>query len=262
MEHQNELGRFSAVISAAGQASEDLARRIGTVEKCAARLAGRPIVAAAVEAVLAAGASQVAVVCGEETRAALGDQYGCLFAAPGTSPVRSAVNGVRELPEKGTLVFIPGDLPFIKPKHIAEFVEGCPKSQEPWVAAGVCSEPDIAARFPGIPGMKYSKLSGKRIAGGGIFAASPAGFEIAAELANDFSRDRKSALRMAWQFGVVSMLRFLIERISVKDAERAGSRLFGCAAHIIESCAPELIADIDEPADWDYALSIDCSKQS
>jgi CTP:molybdopterin cytidylyltransferase MocA len=257
MEHQDELGTFSAVITAAGQASNDLALRMGVGEKCAAHLAGEPICRAAIEAVLGAGASTVAVVCGPETRKALGIlPERCIYAEPGGGPVESAQNGYRMIAGSPTTVFLPGDLPFVRADHVVNFVQRCPLGSKHWVAAAVCSALEVSTQFPGIPGMKYSKLSGTKYAAGGIFAASQEGFETAVELAARFSRDRKSMLRMSWQFGFVNMLKFLAGAMSLGAAEQAATRLFGCEARIVTGCAPEFIADVDTIEDWEFTKSI------
>ncbi len=262
MEHQNELA-FSAVISAAGQASDDLALRIGTAEKCAARLRDEPICSASLGAALGAGASEVAVVCGSELRAALGPlPERCVFAEPGAGPVESAQNGCRALSDFELMVFLPGDLPFVEAGHVAGFVSRCPKNAGPWVAAGVCDKADVTARFAEIPGMKYTTLSRKKYAGGGIFAASPEGFVKAVGLATRFAQNRKSQFRMAWQFGIPNMLKLLAGRMSIDGAESAASKLFGCEARIITGCAPELIADVDTVEDWEFAKSFHRSQVS
>jgi len=256
MEYQDELKPFSAVITAAGQASNDLALRLGSYEKCAAKLGDKPICLASVQAALMAGASGLAVVCGPETRRALGPLPDrCIFAEPGEGPVESALNGRQALVAENTIVFLAGDLPFIEPDHVAGFVERCPTGQI-WVAAGVCSDSDVVGRFPDIPGMKYSKLSGTKYAGGGIFAASQPGFEKVADLASKFSRDRKSQFRMACQFGIFNMLRFLTGTMPLNAAEVAATRLFGCESRIVTGCAPELIADVDTVDDWEFTLSV------
>jgi len=256
MERQNELS-FSAVISAAGRAPDGLARLMGTSEKCAALLDGEPICRAAINASLGAGAVQVAIACGPETRAAIGTlPANCIFAEPGAGPVESASNGYLALVDPQSVLLLPGDLPFVGADHVAHFIKQCPIGSGLWVAAGICGEPEVRARFPDMPGMKYLRLSGDRYAGGGIFAASPQGFANTVSLAARISKSRKSKAAMALRFGIGNMLRLLFGKVTLERAEELASELFGCNARIVTGCAPELIADVDTIEDWKFAESL------
>lgn len=250
------MAEFSVVISAGGRAEQGLALALGVTEKCAALFAGEPMVAAPVRAALDAGAKQVVVVCGEETRNALGHiAEDVLFAQPGANPVDSAKRGAALVTGDCALVFLAGDLPLVQAAHLEDFTRRCPSESGAWVAAGVCDRDAIAGTLPGIPGLKYSRLSGRQYAGGGIFSASPAGFQAAVGLAETLSHGRKSQFTMARRFGLLNMARLFLGVLSMKSAEVAAAKVFGCAARIVPDCAPQLIADVDTVADWDFIQS-------
>ncbi|MDQ2985677.1 MAG: nucleotidyltransferase family protein [Armatimonadota bacterium] len=258
MEHQDSIGPFSAIISAAGQAGEDLARVLGVDEKCAAMVGEQPLALAATIAALSAGASQVAIVCGPKTRAMLTPlPTRCVFAEPGTNPVESARAGARSLNPTGTILFLPGDLPFVGAEHVSEFLSELQKRipDRPWVAAGISSRVDIERRFPNAPGMGYMKLDGVQYAGGGIFAASPEGFERTLSILSKIAGNRKSQMRMALRFGPMNVIRYFTGRMTTAGAEHAGQRLFGCDSFVIPNCAPETTIDVDNAEDWTFALN-------
>jgi hypothetical protein len=149
-------------------------------------------------------------------------------------------------------LFLPGDLPLIRADHVLDFVHRLPASAAPWIAAGITSDKEVDSVFGTVPGIRYMKLNGMNFAGGGLFATSASGFEIALRLLSDFSGDRKSQFGMAKRFGLVNVLSYFFGIMTLQRAERAGSRLFGCEAHILTQCAPESIMDVDTAEDWEF----------
>ena len=221
-------------------------------EKCAALFAGRPLVAAALNAALGAGAQSVAVVAGPEVRGSLGGLPDhCVFAEPGSNPVDSAKNGAAALGEAARIAFIPGDTPLIRADHLRDFMAQTP-DQGTWLATGITSRESIERSFGHVPGVRYVKLSGGQYVGGGLFAASQEGFHSALDLLTSLADNRKSQLGMARKFGFLDAIRYFTGRLSIEGAERAGSRVFGCEGRIIPGCAPETIMDVDNVEDWNY----------
>ena len=252
MEHSDAVRRFSAIISAGGQAGEDLASLLGVREKCAAVYHGAPLAKWAVEAALGASAEEVVVVCGDEVREALAGSS-CRFAPPGANPVQSARNGLSAVPEGTDIVFIPGDLPLIRSQHVIDFVAALPRSEGNWLATGLASQESIEARFGALSGIGYVKLDRVKYAAASLSAANRGGFLNALDLLSKFSENRKSQLRMAMQFGVADILRLFTGRMTTDRAQLAGERLFGSTCYVVRTCAAELVMDVDTPQDW-YAL--------
>lgn len=233
-----------------------MARVLGVDEKCAAMLGDKPLVRSAVEAALGAGASQIAIVCGPKTRAALTELPAhCVFAEPGSNPVESARSGAAALRPSGTVLFLPGDLPFVEAAHVSRFLAAVQArfTDRPWVAAGMSSRSDIERRFPNAPGMGYMKLDGVQHAGGGVFAASPEGFHRTLSILSGLAGDRKSQMRMAFRFGLPNVMRYFSGRMTAAAAEAAGERLFRCDSFVIANCAPETVIDVDTTDDWAFA---------
>jgi CTP:molybdopterin cytidylyltransferase MocA len=249
MEHPNAVRPFSAIISAGGQAGEDLASLLGVSEKCAASFEGKPLAGWAVEAAFGAGAAEVVVVCGNEVRKALSGSP-CLLAEPGKNPVESAKNGLSQLSHARDIVFIPGDLPLIRAEHVLQFLQGVPANEGRWLAIALASREAVEARFGRTAAVGYLKLDGARFAAAGLSAASKEGFIAAVQTLSELSEDRKSQVKMAMRFGVGDILRFFLGRMTTERAEFAGRRIFGCTCSIVKGCAAELVMDVDTPDDW------------
>ncbi|MEO7453539.1 MAG: NTP transferase domain-containing protein [Fimbriimonadales bacterium] len=249
MAHQDAVRRFSAIISAGGQAGDDLASLLGVREKCAAMYGGRSLAFLAAEAATGAGAEQVVVVCGDEVRGTLSGFNG-LLALPGKNPVESARNGLDQLETVGDIVFLPGDLPLIRPQHVSDFAAALPHAEGDWLATGVASERDVIEMFGPAAEVGYVKLDQQRFAAASLSAASRGGFERALATLSQLSESRKSQLGMALRFGLADVVRFLLGRMTTDRAQRAGMRLFGSKSFVIKGCAPELVMDVDSAADW------------
>ena len=166
--------QFSAIISAGGQAGEDLASLLGVREKCAAVYHGAPLAKWAVEAAYGAGIDEVVVVCGAEVRAALAGSS-CGFAEPGSNPVQSARNGLSQVSERNHVVFIPGDLPLVRGPMVSAFVDVLPHTESDWLATSLAPETSIADRFGSLDGIGYLRLDGRRYAAASLSAASRGG---------------------------------------------------------------------------------------
>jgi CTP:molybdopterin cytidylyltransferase MocA len=253
MAHQDAVSGYSAIITAGGQADDDLASVLGVREKCAGSVGGNPMVWYSVEAVLGAGVSQVVVVCGPEVREALGTGA-WEFADPGSNPVDSARKGAARIPPERHILFLPADLPLIKADHVARYVQELPESKDAWLSAATAYEHAVEAKYGSPPGMQYMTVRPVRHAASGLFAGSRPGFEKAVTLLSDLAGDRKSQLRMARRFGFLSVLRYFAGLMTVEAAEKAAGRLFGCHTHLITGCAPETVLDVDTVSDYEFVM--------
>lgn len=222
---------------------------LGVREKCAAVYAGKPLAGWAVEAARGAGAREVVIVCGEEVRHATAGSD-CSYATPGRNPVESARNGLQAIVPEETIVFIPGDLPLIRPEHVADFVSRIPPLDGEWLATSVASQESVRREFGEVPGIGYMKVSGRRHAAAGLSAASSDGFLNALDVLSRLSENRKSQFKMAVRFGLPNIVRLFIGTMTVERAQAAARRLFGCECRLVQDCAAALVMDVDTPEDW------------
>jgi hypothetical protein len=166
------------------------------------------------------------------------------------------------LDDRSRIIFLPGDLPLVKPEHVLDFARRLPSGSEPWLAAGLTSEQQLVGKFGQIPGLRTMSLDGIKYAGGGLFAASNGGFQRAVDLVSQMSSNRKSQLRMAMRFGPISALRYFAGFMSTAQAEAAAGRLFECKSHVITGCAPETVMDVDEIEDWTFLVNWDNAQRT
>ncbi|TNE61722.1 MAG: hypothetical protein EP335_14970 [Alphaproteobacteria bacterium] len=62
-------------------------------------------------------------------------------------------------------------------------------------------------------------------------------------------KDRKKPLRLAWRFGPITCLRFLLKRLGLQDAFGRGSKVIGADVRPVVLHRANLSIDVDKPAD-------------
>ncbi len=256
-EYQALKRGWGAVIAAAGEADPSLAAACGAKYKSLAILGGKPAVSYVLDACRLADLDQIAVVGQPEVIAALGElRENELTAQPGDSPFSSARNGLQQLHPALKVFFLPSDSPLISWFDLNTFQAKIDKrlwqnQSERWFAAGLSPKSEVQKHYPNAP-YKYLRFFGERFASGALYAASRPAVEHAIEILERSIANRKSQLRLAWQFGLINLGLYLSGLMSLARAEKRAGRLLGGEAFIIPTCHPRTTLDFDDVADWQF----------
>ena len=257
IEYQALKRGWGAVIAAAGEADPSLAAASSTKYKSLAILNGRPVLSYILDACRQADLDQIVIVAQPEVLEAIGElRENELTAQPGDSPFTSAKNGLEQLHPALKIFFLPSDSPLITSHDLIMFQAQIEKrlstvNCERWFAAGLSPKSEVQKHYPTAP-YKYLKFFGERYASGALYAASRPAIEHAIEILERSITNRKSQLRLAWQFGLINLGLYLSGLMSLKRAERRAGRLFGGEAFIIPTCHPRTTLDFDDVADWQF----------
>ena len=243
--------RWGAVVAAGGLVKDPLASAIGTPRKALAVVGGRSCLARTLDAVRDAGLVECATVSGEDVA---GDVHHGWLVPELETQIENARKAVESLPGVDGVLFLPADTPLLTGAVLSAFMESVESRIEPgmrgWLAAGLCRASDFRAEFPRIPCQPIA-LSDGAFVSGALFAASPAAFLKALDLLAEMSASRKNQARMLLRLGPWTVLRYLMRRVSVREAEELLGRFFGGQAVIVTGCDPAMAADIDEVASYD-----------
>ncbi len=242
------MSGFSAVITAGGSVDGDFARACGTSVKALAPFGRTTMLDRAVEAARSAGADKIAVVGNAEVRAHLHGRVDAfvLAADSGTENVRIALGawpGER-------LLYLASDLPFVTGAAIADFVA---KSAGYGATMALADDDAYRAMFPGAPENSV-RLGNDRFANGSAFVLDPIVAERATVLAQRFFAARKSLVRMALILGPALIARYALKRLTVADIEARADADLGGPCRGIRDASPALCYDVDDIADYRYAL--------
>lgn len=248
-------GKWCAVIAAGGSLDSQLAREFGSASKATVEFEGRPSVAFVLDACLEAGLSTT-LVADESVRACISDYSDRVaFANPGETNIRSALHGLETSGATGPVLYLPCDLPLVRCDFIRHFIEATElrmhASGGEWFSAALSRKEEVERLLPSAE-FRYIRLREGRFAAGGMFAASANGLRRAFGALETASSRRKSILRLVTRLGALNLVRYLLGRASISDAERAVGRALGGDVFVVADCHPFTAMDFDTVEDLQY----------
>ncbi len=243
---------MKAVITAGGRIDGAFAQAAGTHVKALAPVRGMTMLARMIEALGAAGVSQIAVVGGEEVRAACG---GSVDRVVDESPSGSEnlLRALRAWPDSERVLYATSDLPYVTGGAIGDFAGRVGQGA---LAVALTEFGAFCERFPGAPPFGIT-LSGERVVNGGLFSIPQGSGDKLAGIAQRFFEARKRPWRMASLVGPGVLIRFLSGRLRVADLEAMALHVLALPAQALRGCAPELAFDVDTIDEYRYACTND-----
>ncbi|MBV9270433.1 MAG: nucleotidyltransferase family protein [Candidatus Eremiobacteraeota bacterium] len=237
-----------AVITAGGRVDGAMQTAMGTPVKALARVRGRTMLEAAIDAARGAGARSVTVIGGDEIRSGNFDLDRLIDEAP--SGRENVLNALDAWDGKEPLLYLTSDMPYVTPSALITFVTRVPPDT---VAMAVAEEIDFLRRFPNPPAHGV-RLGNEYVTNGGAFLLPAGSRDAVRALATRFFEARKSLFQMALLLGPGLLFRFLIRRLTIADLENHALNVLGIPARAIRGCAPELAYDIDTLPEYEYAI--------
>ncbi len=242
---------MKAVITAGGRIEGAFAELAGTRVKALASVRGATMLQRMIDALRAAGVTRLAVVGGQEVRAACGARVEN-FVDESPCGSENLVRALRAWPDDETpLLYATSDLPYVHNDAVGDFVRRTPCGT---LAVALTDFAAFATRFPNAPPFGVT-LAGERVVNGGLFSIPSGSSEKLAVIARRFFDARKRPWRMASFIGPLALGRFLFGRLSVTHLEALATRVLGVPASAVRDCAPELAFDVDTVAEYRYACA-------
>ncbi len=240
---------MNAVITAGARVNGAFARRIGTPVKALARVGGRTLLDASIDAARGAGVTRLAVVGGSEVREACAQAVDVIIeeSESGAANLQRALGA---WDGGAPLLYMTSDMPFIGAPVLREFIEAVPRDA---LALPVTACADFERRFPGAPPFGI-EIGGERIVNGGVFWIPAGAASTVEKLAMRFFDARKSKTRMALLLGPVLCLQFAFGRLTIGALEMQARRRLGIPAIAIRGASPDLAYDIDTLDEYAYAV--------
>jgi GTP:adenosylcobinamide-phosphate guanylyltransferase len=238
-----------AVVTAGGRVDGDFARSAGTTVKALASVRGVTMLQRMLDALRAAGVTDVAVVGGEEVRSACGSAVE-RFVEESPSGSENLLRALRAWSDDERLVYATSDLPYVTGPAIENFIARVGLGT---LAVSLAEYHAFVDRFPGAPPGFGIRLGGERVVNGGVFSIPQGATERLAAVATRFFEARKRPWRMASLVGPAVLVRFLSGRLRVADLETMAHHVLEVPAQALRGCAPELAFDVDAAADYRYA---------
>jgi GTP:adenosylcobinamide-phosphate guanylyltransferase len=238
-----------AVVTAGGRIDGAFSEAAGTNVKALAPIGGATMLQRIVEALRGAGATQIAVIGGEEVRAACAAQVDRVVDES-PSGAENLLRALRAWPDDGgALLYATSDLPFITSGAVRDFADRVTAGA---LAIALVDFAVFDARFPKAPAAGIT-LAGERVVNGGLFSIPEGSAPRLAATATRLFDARKAPWRMASLVNPLVLIRYFLGTLSIAHLEKTAQRVMGVPARAVRDCAPELAFDVDTIAEFEYA---------
>ncbi|MEW6771653.1 MAG: NTP transferase domain-containing protein [Bacillota bacterium] len=215
---------------------------------------GRPMAAYVIDALLAAPAvGKVAVVGPPELEEACVSGR-LLFLAPRGSMLENLTAGLDAFPDAPRVLIATADIPLLTPASAAGFLDLCAGGGAE-VYYPVIPRAVVEKALPGVR-RTYVRLRDGVFTGGNLGLVDPRAIRRCLGRAREFVRLRKKPLRLALVVGPGFLGRFLLGRLTLREAERRVSELLGFRGRAVIAPFPEIGVDVDKPADLEAVKKV------
>ncbi len=167
--------------------------------------------------------------------------------AEGRNILESFGNGLKAArhPDQPVLS-VTGDLPFLTPDAVTDFVDRCSRRPEVDVWYGFLRREHSERAYPGIR-HTWARFFEGTFCGTGLFLIRPSVFPRIERALAEITRQRKDVLALARIMGLGTIFAYLFRQLTIRQAEWAGQRVLGgvpCAG--IETPFPESAFNVDD----------------
>lgn len=247
---------FTALVLAGSRgASDPVALSEGKSHKCLVDIAGVPMVVRVLETLLASPSVGDIVISIEapELLTELSAVSATVAAGKvrvltsGATPSRSVLAATEALASPTPLLVTTADNPLVTVQMIEHFLAEAQATGADVVAA-LAAKSVIESAFPGAE-RTYLRFRDGRFSGCNLFALTrPAGLQAVRFWARAESH-RKKPWRMIASFGVVSLVLFLLGRLTLSAAMRRASAVIKVRATVVQMPFPTAPVDVDKVSD-------------
>lgn len=238
----------------AGERSDGdpLARALGVRRKALIEIAGRTMLERVVANLRESQVVDRVVVSGLDTEelAALPALGPIDRVATGATPSASVLLAL-DRDASGPLLVTTADHPLLGPATIASFVADATRSLSD-VVVGVVDEALVRARFPESR-RTFVRFRGRGLSGANLYAFTTPSARNAAAAWREIEGDRKRPWRMVRKLGPLTLLRFLLRRLSPDEAIAQASRRLGARVELL--WLDDALAAVDVDRIEDLALA-------
>jgi molybdopterin-guanine dinucleotide biosynthesis protein A len=237
--------QVSAVVLAGGKADKAFQAAANVENRALAEIGGRPMVQYVLDALADARTIARVVLVGDAQMAGLGpvaervEPAGDLFA--------NIERGLHASSGCDAALLVTADIPFLTAEAIDAFVT------EGLAAGAALCYPAIprAANEAAFPEMRrtYATVQEGTLTGGNTVLVRPDVLLSQAAIVREAYAMRKKPLQLARRLGPMVIVKFLLRRLRIADAEAAAGRILGAPVRILVTPHAALGADIDKPED-------------
>ncbi|MES2337336.1 MAG: nucleotidyltransferase family protein [Pseudomonadota bacterium] len=235
----------SALILAGSRGVVDpLAAGEGVAHKALIEIAGQPMLARVADALRAAGVARIAVSANDPAVVALAGALGLEVLAPAEGPSRSV--GLAFAALGAPMLVTTADHALLDPAWVRQFVADVPPGTD--VAVLLAERAQISAAMPGSR-RTYLKFADGAWSGCNLFHLATPAAARALDLWASVEADRKRPWRIVRRFGLGTLLRYALGRLTLAEAVARLGRTARVTAAVVAARDGLAAVDVDTAAD-------------
>ena len=232
------------VLAGARPEGDPAATYAGVAHKALIVLAGEPLLARVVAALKGAGLDRIGVSASNAQVVALATGLGCEVLPAEAGPSLSALRGVETL---GTPVLLTtSDHALLQAEWISQFLDDAAETAD--VSVLLARREVVEAAAPGTR-RTYLKFADGEWSGCNLFLVRSDRGLGAIRLWREIEADRKRPWRIIRRLGPLTLVRYLLGRLTLADALRRLGALCGAEVAATPSRFGLAAIDVDKPAD-------------
>lgn len=155
--------------------------------------------------------------------------------------------GLRKIDGSGLVLAVTADLPLLTPEAISDFLARC-SQRDAEIYYPVMAKEEIEKKFPETT-RTYALLKEGHFTGGNIGLLDRETILRNRELLEKFYDLRKSPLKLALAIGPITIIKFLLHRLTISEAEKKFSGLIKARGIAIITPYVEIGIDVDKDSD-------------
>lgn len=251
-------------------ADDPLCRAAGVPAKALVPVGGQPVLLRVLDALASVVDAGHRVVSGPRAEALVDGEInltdaltarGWTWRAPANSPAQSALDAVTGVLAQDAaaapILLTTGDHALMSPALIAEFLAGARRAQAEGaeLAVGFVPLARVRARFPDARRTPLPFSDGA-VCSCNLFALLTPSARSVIDLWRTVERDRKSPWKVVRLLGPLTLLRFVLRRLTLAQALARLSRVAGARVAPVMLSDPLAAVDVDSVADWRLVQSL------
>lgn len=253
-----KLLKVAAVVTAGWSPEEDdpLAQHTrGVMSKALIPIAGKPMIAHVIDALAGSRYVEHIIVVALNPAAEIQFSVPVEHIPDGGSMLANVEAGVNYAlerhPDVDAVLLSGSDLPTITPHIVDAFIDECTRTDHDLYYT-IVERSVMEARFPESR-RSYVHLREGDFAGGDLMLFRPGVTLGQRELWESLAGARKNALRQAAMFGFWPLMKLVIRRLSLAEAERRACKALKVRGHAIPFPHAEVGMDVDKPFQLEIA---------
>lgn len=253
----------TAVVLAADRGMDDpVAAAAGAPCKALTPVGGTPMILRVLHALEASQSVDRSLICGpsrdiveqDEGLQALIRAARLKWVPPHSSPSCSVLHALEPLLDDTPVLLTTADSALLTASIIDYFWKQAMETPAQ-IVAGVASCRMVTKAYPQVRRTPL-RFRDESVCGCNLFAFKGPHSLLAARFWRRVEQDRKRPLRIAHALGWVTILRYVMGRLSLDQALQALSHRLGIRAMSVHLPFPEAAIDVDTPADWRFVETV------